>query len=193
MFHQLNCFVRCLTKQVLCNGFHNISNILIISKFQYICLCLLFDKFAFISIYNQLYLEINSTYGGTGDNYGGTGENNGGTGNEYCNTGDNSCGTGDNNDTGDNNNNTGNNISDTGYNNSVTDDSNTNSDTGCDRRCGASDSGASDGSGLSHSHCCNHKIYGVYETATSSTGQSPGPASVPHKMRQAGHHDNLPD
>ena len=111
---------------------------------------------------------------------------------EYCNTDDNSCGTGDKNDTGDNNNNTGNNISGTGYNNSVTDDSNTNSDTGCDSRCGVSDSGAGDGSGLSHSHCCNHKIYGVYETSTSSTGQSPGPASVPHKMRQAGHHDNLP-
>ena len=53
--------------------------------------------------------------------------------------------------------------------------------------------GSGDGSGLAHSHCCNHKNYGVYEAATSSPGQSPGPAYVPHKMRQAGHHDNLPD
>ena len=141
---------------------------------------------------------------GIGDSWGGAGENKGGTGNEYCNTGDNIGGignnyegtddnygsTGDNNDTGDNNNNTGNNISDTGNNNSVTDDSN--SDTGYDSRCGASDSGDGAGSDVFQSHCCNHKIYGVYEAATSSPGQYPGPACVPHKTRQAGYHEILP-
>ena len=65
----------------------------------------------------------------------------------FCGTGDNYGGTGHNNDTGDNNNNTDNNISDSGNNNSVTDDSN--SDTDYDSRC------AGDGSGISHSHCCN--------------------------------------
>ena len=80
-----------------------------------------------------------------------SGDNNASSGDNYGGTGDN------NNITSNNNNNTGNNISDTGNNNnSVTDDSN--SDIGYYSRCGASDSSASDGSGLSHSHCCNHKV-----------------------------------
>jgi len=84
-------------------------------------------------------------------------------------------------------------------NNSVTDGSN--SDMGYDSRCGASDSSergisnntsvAGDGSGPSHSRCCNHNTFRVSEAATSSPGQSLVPASVPHKTGQAGHHEQI--